>query len=168
MKAFTLMCLMLVMSAMSLHANAQSAGCAPGDILSTAGGVSTCLPGNGPPPEQSQSLEPPPPRWESRWGAIASDEPHGVLGVSIDQLSQSAAERAAMTDCKQKGGVACKIEIPYQNGCVAFTVSDSGYNAAADSTIEKASQRGMSTCKSAGANNCHTYYTACSRPVQVH
>lgn len=117
--------------------------------------------------DQQQMASPPAPQWAPRWGAIATDEPHGILGTSGNEISQQAAEEAALANCKAKGGSPCKLEIPYSNGCIAFTVSDSGYNAAADTKIEIASQKGMITCQEAGASNCRTYYTACSPPVRV-
>lgn len=81
--------------------------------------------------------------------------------------SRSVAEKTALADCKAKGGVPCKLEIAYKNGCVALTVSTTGYNTAADLTTQKATQAGMNTCTKAGAKDCQTYYTACSPAAVV-
>lgn len=104
--------------------------------------------------------------WESRWGAIATDEPHGVLGSVTDMRSQRAAEKGAMDDCKAKGGVNCTIQLPYKNACTALVVGDSKFIVTVDKTAEMAGKQGIDGCSKESAN-CHVYFTACSPPALV-
>jgi hypothetical protein len=170
MKSLLILGLALCLLTFLRPAEAQTYPCSnpgPGEVV-----VGQTQGGNGLAPMQlcqragAQSSQPEI-QWETRWGAIATDEPHGVLGVSNNQLTRSVAEQAAIADCQAKGGSPCKLELPYQNSCAAFTVSDSGYNTAADITVGMAAQRGMMTCKNAGESNCRTYYTGCSSPVRA-
>jgi hypothetical protein len=116
---------------------------------------------------QQQLPTSPPPQWASSWGAIATDEPHGVLGTAINMPNKSAAQAGAIADCHAKGGAACKLEIAYDNECAALIVSKTGYDVTADATVDKAVQTGMKTCTDAGYSNCHAGYTACSMPVRI-
>lgn len=50
-------------------------------------------------------------KWQSRLGAIATDAPHGIISPVKDQLNRSDTERAAIADCKAKGGVDCELQI---------------------------------------------------------
>lgn len=147
---------------MCTHARAQVAGCAPGDIPMTAGGVSTCLPGNAQ-PEQPQA---PAPKWETRWGAIATDADKGVIGSVSGASSKADAKRAAMDDCRTKGGDHCLLQMPFSNGCAAVVVGDSVFNVAADETVDRASQAGIQQCGKS-SKNCHVYFSLCSPPVRV-
>lgn len=108
----------------------------------------------------------PPPQWESRWMAIATDAVKGSLGTSINMSSQNEAEQAAIVDCQAKGGTQCKIDVSYGNGCAAMVVGDTGYNVHGAATLAEATGLAMKTC-TAATSNCHVYYSACSPPVQV-
>jgi len=114
-----------------------------------------------------QLPEAPPAQWATRWGAIATDEPHGVLGAVTGLSSKEEAQKAAIEACRARGGSSCKFEIAYDNECAAMIVSDKGYNTPAAATVEKAVQLGMQTCKSSGDTNCHVYYSACSLPQRI-
>lgn len=124
------------------------------------------IPGNGNARGAGQQQSPAP-VWENRWGAMATDEPRGVLGAVTGFPNEQAAQRAALSDCKAKGGINCTPTISYKNGCTALTVSDSSFYYGADTTIEIVSSDGMRACTEAGKKNCRTYYTACSPPVRV-
>ena len=110
-----------------------------------------------------------PPRWESgsRWGAVATDEPHGILGASTGLPSREQAITAAMSDCAAKGSSQCKFELAYDNECVVLVASDSSYVVVSDKTIDIASRSGMKTCQANGAKNCGVYYSACSLPKRI-
>lgn len=105
-------------------------------------------------------------QWVSRWGAIATDEPNGVLGAAINMSSKKKAEKAALADCKAKGGSKCKLETWYSNGCAALVVGDKLYNVGSAATEDEAVKSGMNTC-AAATTNCHVYYSDCSPPEQV-
>lgn len=153
----SLLCLSCV-----LHAQIS---CPPGMMpYSTAQDVSAC----GPIPGNNQ-MQPQAPltRWESRWGAIATDPKAGSVGVSTGMQTKEAAEQAAVFDCESKKKSLCKIALAYDNECAAMIAGNTGYNVDADSTIEKAVQSGMKTCVQSGDSNCHVFYSACSSPQRV-
>ena len=112
-------------------------------------------------PQQAPQPQTPPPKWASRWGAIAIDSDKGVLGTTTGITDKSAAEQGAIADCRAKGGITCTLEIAYDNECASLVVSKEGHAATADSTVDKAVQLGMKTCANAGYHNCHAGYTAC-------
>lgn len=121
--------------------------------------------------DQQSAQLPSPTGWaplrESRWGAVATDIAHSSAGASVDKPTKREAEKAALAECKSNGGLACKVELTYENGCVAMSVGNKIHNVTSDATIKIASQSSMETCKSADTN-CRIYYTACSLPVLVH
>jgi hypothetical protein len=125
-----------------------------------------CAPIPGYNNQQQSQFGPPPPQWESRWGAIATDFSHSAAGASIDQPDGGAAEKAALAECKANGGSDCKIELQYGNGCAALAVGRAGHNAKAGLTIDLAKQAAMKVCN-AEDSHCFIYYTACSLPVRV-
>ncbi|WP_414649256.1 DUF4189 domain-containing protein [Dyella sp.] len=49
--------------------------------------------------------------WVSSWGAIATDKAKGLLSTASGNSSQGAAELSALTECRSKGGDACKIDL---------------------------------------------------------
>jgi hypothetical protein len=144
-------------------------GCPPGMIPYSGNDLSSCGPippgyyGSNSTGPQPATL---PPEWSSRWGAIATYAPTGVLGVSNDALSKEAAERAALNDCQSKGGLNCKIEVAYDNECAAVVVGDQGYVVTSNPFQDAAIKAGIGTC-GGSENHCHAYYAACSRPVRI-
>jgi hypothetical protein len=113
-----------------------------------------------------QTPQPPPERWQDHWGAIATDIPNKSVGTVTDMASQGVAEEMAIADCRSKGGVNCKIEIAYRNGCTALAAGDTGHNAKAGSNVNQASQAAMKVC-SAADTHCQVYYAACSLPARI-
>jgi len=178
MKRIIQLCALIFLLSLKIVVHAEG-NCPPGYYPTTPPGAPSqgCapIPGyndqqsstqqSGPP--QMASPSPPSEHWESRWGAIATDEPHGVFGAVTGMYDKQSAERAALADCKAKGGINCKLEVSYVNGCAALTVSSTGYNVGADATLDIITAKGMKTCVSAGASNCHIYYSACSPAVRV-
>lgn len=174
MKTLVLVCFALALLGTHLVARAQVHPCegpGPGEVVvgqtDASNGVASVplcrsVGEEGALGTQTQSLH-----WQTRWGAIATDTPHGILGAVTDMQSRREAEQKALADCKAKGGSPCKLDISYKNGCAALTISDTGYNTAADADTQKATQAGMDTCTKAGAKNCQTYYTACSPAAVV-
>ncbi|MDP9930067.1 DUF4189 domain-containing protein [Variovorax paradoxus] len=147
--------------------HAEGGFCPPGSIDHNNGraGAIVCspIPGYG----QQQAPQQPATQWESRWGAIATSVPDGILGVATDKRSKQEASQVAVQDCQSKGGLNCKIKIPYDNQCAAIVVGDGGYNASSAITVDRAVELGMKTCRDGGLANCHTYYTACSLPARI-
>ncbi len=163
MKIFFLFVLFLITSA--LHAQQPGVDCAP----IQGQGWSGCAPINSPKQQQqSQAPQPPPERWQDHWGAIATYEPGGVLGVATNMLDENQAKQSAMADCEKKGGGSnCKFQLAYRNGCAVLLVGGKAFNVASDATIDRATQSGMKICTANGNPNCHVYYSACSLPVRI-
>ncbi|RUL66561.1 DUF4189 domain-containing protein [Dyella dinghuensis] len=150
----------------SFAAHAEG-GCPPGMIPYSGTDISSC----GPIPpgyyQNSQQPQAPPMQWASTWGAIATDEPHGILGAAVGMPSKREAEQAALSDCRSKNGSDCKLELAYDNECAALVVSKTGYVVTAHQTKDLAIQSGMKTCRDSGYEDCHAYYSACSLPQQI-
>lgn len=142
-------------------------GCPPGMIPYTGMNVSSC----GPIPpgyyKNNQSTPATPKiRWASEWGAIATDEPDGILGSSSSMSSQADAEAAALADCKAKGGINCKLETWFRNGCAALVVGNDIYNVTTGTTLDEAKSKGLEI-SSAASPNCQVYYSTCSLPERI-
>ncbi|WP_266169273.1 DUF4189 domain-containing protein [Dyella subtropica] len=166
MKPIVLLSLLLGITMSYAPAHAEG-GCPPGQIPYSGTDIGSC----GPIPGYNQQQQPqapavPPPRWESRWGAIATDEPHGIVGASRNGLSEKAAKHDAIADCKSKGGVTCTMQISYSNGCGVLLVGDKTFNLNAGSTETIAVQKAMDVCK-AGNASCQVYFTSCSPAQRV-
>ncbi|WP_425601660.1 DUF4189 domain-containing protein [Dyella subtropica] len=158
------------LSALALHcAPAHAQGCPAGTYPMSGNGVFTCLPDpNYNQQQQSpQSATPTPVRaWESHWGAIATDEPHGVVGSSSGVRSAEKAERKAIEDCKSKGGSNCKLQLSYSNGCGALLVGDKTFNLNWGGSEKEAIQKAMTVC-TASDTGCHVYFTSCSQAARL-
>lgn len=142
-------------------------GCPPGMIPYSGNNLSSC--GPIPPGYYGSSEGKPealPPEWSSRWGAIATYAPEGILGTSNNTLSEELAEKLALKDCQNKGGKECKLEVVYDNKCAAVVVGDGGYVVTSRPVEDEAVQAGVAVC-GGEKEHCHAYYTACSRPVRI-
>lgn len=137
--------------------------------MANAGG--TCVPPDvampGHQQQQPQNLQSARGIWVDSWGAIATYEPNGSLGVSADMQTADAAEKAALDDCHSKHGSICKIQLSYRNQCAAMVVSAQGYDVIPAVTIDLAIEKGMTICIKAGYQNCHVFYTDCSLPIII-
>lgn len=118
---------------------------------------------------EDSSAETPQPRWFKTWGAIAIDGDLRKMGAAIGSVSKSEAKRAAVSDCRMRGGGrGCeKRVLAYENQCAVVVTADDMNKAVAAQSIEVASKLAMDACESALENNCHIYYSACSEPVFV-
>jgi len=164
MKAFFALLFLMVGT---LHAQQPGVDCAP----IQGQGWTGCAPINSSQPsprgQQSQTPQAPPELWQDHWGAIATYEPSGVLGVAANMQSESQAKQAAMADCQAKsGGSNCKFQLSYRNGCAAMVLGDKVFNVNSAGALDQAVQKGMAQCSSA-SSNCHVYYSACSLPVRI-
>lgn len=116
--------------------------------------------------QQQAPSAPSAPVWSNRWGAMAFDSPKGILGAAMGLSSESTAQRAALADCKAKGGTQCKVENSFANSCTAFTIGDRGAYRGVDPVLETVIASGIQKCKEMD-KNCETYYSACSRAVRI-
>jgi hypothetical protein len=151
--------------ATSGYAMAEGGHCPPGFYPISSPGVMGCapIPGYG---DGSQSSQPVPQEWQTRWGAIAVDGGKGSLGTAVGMQSEGEAVSAAMMECRAKGGDNCEVDLTYHNQCGVMILGSSKLNTASAATIEEATQVGMKTCAAADTN-CRVYYSDCSYPVRT-
>lgn len=143
-------------------------GCPPGMIPASGTDINSCVPIPKGYYGQQANAQPvlPPPVFQSRWGAIATDGPGGHLGVASNLLDQESAEQTALGNCRAKGGINCQIETWYRNGCAAMIVGEQGHNSSNGTDLNDAINAGMGTCN-ASDKNCRVFYSGCSYPVPV-
>lgn len=155
---------MLLLATTALHAQAA---CPPGTIpYGTGNDPSACGPDNSQPQQQPEASRSPTLVWADYWGAISTDTPKGILGSSTHASSQTKAEKAAVADCRSKGGTQCILQVSFRNGCGAMIVGNKGYSVNSAPTLGEAVQKGMDICTKAGGD-CHVYYSTCSLPGPV-
>lgn len=145
-------------------------GCPDGLYPGGAGPGQICIPmpgyGISGSSGSTQAAEP---KWVTRWGAIATDDGStggGILGQSESLSSKRKAEKAALSDCRAKGGNNCALVQAYHDQCIAvawgrsrpYSVSAENSKAASDFAIAKCGESDTS---------CGIYYTGCSYPERV-
>lgn len=166
MNPITRFLLLVTLLLLTFVAHAQ-VSCPPGMMsYSTGQNLSACgpIPGYS---QNNQTPSSPPIRWISRWGAVAMDTDIGSVGVAANLDSKNEAESNALSDCKEKGGLNCKVKNWYSNGCVVMILGKTGFNVGSKSTVNEATQSGMKICKDAGDSDCHVYYSGCSLPEPI-
>ena len=138
-------------------------GCPPGSYPANPPATNICYPF----PENESSVPAQPQgRWQTRWGAIATDETVGTFGFAKNLASKQLASQAAITACKQNGGVRCEKQLSYYNQCAVVARGDTFYAARSEATIELASKRASQKCDSL-TKNCSIVYADCSNAKWV-
>ncbi|MEH6421275.1 DUF4189 domain-containing protein [Pseudomonas sp. CGJS7] len=140
-------------------------GCPPGQIPYTstpAEGSAASIASCGP----IRSNQPPPPQWETRWGAIASDQ-KGAYGIVTGMTSERRAEKAAVSQCKELGGISCAATFSFYNQCAAVVVTTTKSFAQSAAEEDQAIAVGKARCEDSGSGECWVYYSGCSLPVRT-
>lgn len=109
------------------------------------------------------------PRWARRWGALALDVTHAggsKLGRAESYGSKRAAEKAAVADCRARGGQDCVIAHAYYDQCVAVVWGDARPAIVSAENSQVASDLALAKCNGTDAH-CDMYYTACSYPERI-
>jgi Domain of unknown function (DUF4189) len=161
MKSLTLFFPFVILLLSTMDANAQ---CRMGSGPDFGDGIPYCSQ-----PAPTAYVEPSGPQWATRWGAIAIDPnaSKGGVGVASDMKSQRAAEKAAMKQCRNKGGgKTCRVQTAYDNQCGVIAWGDTYYSTANGDTIDSASELGLRECGKE-TSNCRIYYSNCSYPVRI-
>ena len=140
---------------------AEGGTCPEGYYPVNSPGVMGCapIPGSGLP--QEQVIE-----WEDRWISVAFGK--NGFGAAVDMPSKRKAEKLAIANCKQMGGLDCHINLTTYNQCIA--VAGGGHTAptAGASNKKIAESIVMKDCADDRLNSsCEIYFSACSYPVQV-
>ncbi|WP_455029442.1 DUF4189 domain-containing protein [Neisseria sp.] len=106
-----------------------------------------------------------------KFGALAYSTKKAIFAGTINQNSQSEAEREALKSCRQASGSKdCKVVAEVRNGCVAAAEGRLGRNGfittpAASATAEETEAKALALCKAKGAKDCKILaYAGCSFP----
>ncbi|MDR1274842.1 MAG: DUF4189 domain-containing protein [Candidatus Accumulibacter sp.] len=117
-------------------------------------------------PPYSRRPQAPQQYWATQWGAVAIDDVNsslGVIGVTNYNSKKEAGEEV-LSECRKKGGRACKVLHSYYNQCVAVAWGTTGISALSAGTLDAALSRVMNDCSS-HTQDCEIFYRACSYPV---
>lgn len=161
--------LFVILVTLSSSAYAEH-GCQDGFIPVNQGGQQVCVADYNLPywnnQDSSDPVVPAGPKWEDRWGAIATDASNGGVGTAANRSSKREAEKAALTSCRSKGGNKCKISLAYYNQCGAMAWGDSYAVTRGAGTLQEASEDAMKICGE-NTKNCSIYYGECSLPERI-
>ena len=150
-----------------VHTVCAQAACPPGTIPYGGGqGLSTCGPDNSQRPSRADPGFAPP-MWLDRWMAFATDAGKSVLGLALDRSNLGEARRAALSDCRSKGGVDCKFESAFLDSCAAVTVGNNRYTIRGGATLAEATGKSRDVCKKESGASCQLYYAACDFAVRL-
>lgn len=106
-------------------------------------------------------------RWEDRWGAIAADSGAStVFGIVTNMPNERAAQKAAVSECENRGGVDCKAGFTYRSQCAAIAASTKQTFVQGAAYEEDAKRMAMGSCVATG-EQCWVYYSGCSLPERV-
>lgn len=104
--------------------------------------------------------------WKTQWISIATGV--GAYGVGKDQPSRRKAEKAAIADCRTKGGENCRVAVSTYNQCAAISGGSTTLFSAWDDTLEGVERRSVDICQDKQGNmNCQVYYADCSYPKRM-
>src|SRR3546814_64635 len=123
-------------------------------------GSAQCGPSTLVTPESGRANAPslPEVKWADSWGAIASD---GVstYGIVTDFPSKRKAQKAAIAECKKRGGGRCTVARSFYNQCAVVVAGDSGTNIVNARTVKRATDLAMRDCEAEGNNRCWTFWS---------
>ncbi len=105
-------------------------------------------------------------RWETRWGAVATDGLRAVTGTVVNVKSKRQAVKMAMSQCRAKGGKSCKPILSYYNQCAVIVSGDKQHTAISAATVNEATKMGINECSPIDTN-CRVHYAECSPAVWI-
>ncbi|WP_434032052.1 DUF4189 domain-containing protein [[Pseudomonas] boreopolis] len=134
--------------------------CGPGTTPNPAGsgGPVPCIPISD---NSGSNSSGPGGHWATRWGAFASDTKSGAIGVATGLASKGKAEKAAIADCRGKGGSDCRTLLAYYNQCAAVAWGDGALQASSAARKEEAEERALGLCARNG-KSCEIFFSECS------
>lgn len=143
-------------------------GCPSGMIPNPigAGGQGGCIPGVNH-QDWGGTQQNSGPKYSRRWGAFASDVETSKVGVATGMTSKRKAEKAALDQCRGKGGVQCKPLFSYYDQCGAVAWGrDSADNGggliwARAPRKEEAEATALQEC-SKDSSTCKIFFAECS------
>jgi Domain of unknown function (DUF4189) len=156
--------LLFLLFASYSHFAMAEGGCPPGTYPANPPATNVCYP--FPDQGNNQSSQQPQARWETRWGGVATDSAAGIVAGVTGFKSKRQANKAALLQCREKGGRKCFLDITYYNGCVVLAVGSRGYNLSTAATMETTTQNGLKKCGT-HSNDCRIVYADCSLPELI-
>jgi hypothetical protein len=105
-------------------------------------------------------------RWADSWGAIA-DDGNGEYGIVTDMPSKRSAKKAAIQECRRRGGGRCTVGITYKNQCAVVVMGSTRSNVVNAISIDKAAEIGTTACHERNDVNCRIYWSGCSHAKRV-
>lgn len=101
---------------------------------------------------------------ERLYGAIAYSPAKGVWGTARRLRAQSAAERQALNECRQKGGTDCSVLYFYDSCGALARSSDGAYGKEHGSTRATAERLALAHCRNyAKGDTCRVAISICAR-----
>lgn len=131
-------------------------GCPPGQYPYETPQARQCVPIPG----ANASSPGAPAQYATRWGAVATDGPKGILGSTNGAQSKRAAVKTALAECAAKGG-SCKLQLAYQNQCAVLVTGDREFLVQSAESIDVASELALRACSTTDTN-CRVHYSGCS------
>lgn len=131
-------------------------------------GMPNCLPPDHPshPNAWANSPRQPAAHFEGRAAAVAMGKAASGFSSSGPMATRRIAERAALRQCRERGGVDCKLILSYQNQCAAL-VWGLHYRAGASApTVDEAVAMADKEC-ARQTEDCRVFFSGCSYPERV-
>lgn len=91
------------------------------------------------------------------------------MGVAEGKSNRGDAEKAALAECRAKGGGAAECKknlIVFGNSCGVVAWGESYVSLRSDGTRELAAQGAMTECSRHSAD-CQVYYSSCNLPLLI-
>jgi hypothetical protein len=106
-------------------------------------------------------------KWADSWGAIAIDDVRGEAGIVTDLPSKRKAKKAAIAECRRRGGEKCSVTRVFVNQCAAVVANSEMSSSVNAPSVEEAIATGMRRCSESGTADCHVYWSGCSMAKRV-
>lgn len=104
--------------------------------------------------------------WADRASAVAMGASASGFTATPPMESKRAAERAALAECKSKGGTGCKVVMSYINSCAALVWGLEYRTGAYGATVQEAAAIATQRCAQK-TEDCQVFYSACSLPERI-
>ncbi|MBS0580623.1 MAG: DUF4189 domain-containing protein [Proteobacteria bacterium] len=140
-----------------LNCSAQHLCLGPGDICTTDDSFRACL--------AQCAAHPDPPPEPDVWGALAVSASTLASGSSWNYKSEAAASKAALGQCRARGGTDCKVVTTVADVCVALAVSNAEKTYAVGGPTgagNYADDAAMLKCQRAGGKSCFVQASFCA------
>ena len=108
--------------------------------------------------------------WIAKWGAVVSSD-IDVVGLSTGFADERGAVQAALEQCRERGGRNCKLDMAYNNTCVAAAIpSRNGVPLGGQAWLQTGldldaiKAAAVDLCSKSNRKSCEVAYTNCALP----